>query len=173
MEVIITRRERLKVIGMLVRTTIKENKIPTLWQGFISRMKELDEIAVPECTLGICLSDNDLEYAEDTEFGYIAGRVVKNKNFIPEGMIYHELLEQEVAVFTHCGKLDNLSETYNYIYEQWLPESGYELDDGDEVEWYDSRFKYDSVDSQMDIHIPIRKAEKSDNDIDIFESMNF
>ncbi|RLC58612.1 MAG: hypothetical protein DRH89_00625 [Candidatus Cloacimonadota bacterium] len=76
--------------------------------------------------------------------------------------------KKEVAVFTHEGSLDNLSETYKYIYEEWLPKSGYELADGDEVEWYDSRFKYDSADSQMDIHIPIKKIEKIENELDIF-----
>ena len=169
--VIITQRKPLKVIGMLIRTNMLENKIPKLWDEFIGRMEELNEIAVPECTLGICLAVAVDDISDNTDFGYIAGRVVKNNSFIPDGMIYHELLEQEVAVFTHVGSLDNLSETYNYIYEEWLPESGYELADGDEVEWYDSRFKYDSADSQMDIHIPIKKAEKIENKLDIFEEI--
>ena len=170
-KVIITNREPIKIIGMLIRTNMQENKIPKLWEEFIGRMEELNEIAVPDCTLGICLAVDEDDINDNTEFGYIAGRVVKNNSFIPEGMIYHELLEQEVAVFTHEGSLDNLSETYNYIYEEWLPESGYELADGDEVEWYDSRFKYDSVDSQMDIHIPIKKIEKIENKLDIFEQI--
>ena len=38
-----------------------------------------------------------------------------------------------------------------------LEESDYELAEGDEIEWYDSRFKFGDPESEMDIHIPIKK----------------
>lgn len=157
MKVLITLRQPLKVVGMQIRTTVQENAIQELWTQFIARMAELDEIAVPECSLGIC------SFAEDNEnedsFDYLAARVVKNDQLIPEGMTFLQLPEQQVAVFTHRGSLDNLSGTYDYIYNKWLPESDYDLADAPEIEWYDSRFIFDSQDSQMDIHIPIKPKD--------------
>ncbi len=155
MNVIITERPALKCIGMQLSTRTDENKIPLLWDSFIIRMPELDDVAVPDCSLGICIHDSIKEYDEFTAFDYLAAKVVKNLDVIPQDMIAYEIPATLVAVFTHQGSLDSLAETYEYIYDEWLPQSGYSLADGDELEWYDARFVYDSEDSQMDIHIPI------------------
>ena len=163
MEVIITERGALKVVGMKIHTNIEENRIPQLWNDFIARMDELDKIAVPDCSLGICLNETGSEFQEDSMFYYMVCKVVKDDRVIPSGMEYHEISSQLVAVFTHLGSLDTLSETYDYIYDKWLPESEYKLFTADEIEWYDSRFKFGEKDSQIDIHIPIIKKDKEDD----------
>ncbi len=166
MKVIITERKPLKVVGMKIHTSIKENRIPQLWNDFIVRMDELEKVAVPDCSLGICLNETGTEFHEDSEFDYLACKVVKDDSVIPIGMEYREIPGQLVAVFTHSGSLETLSETYDYIYNEWLPESEYKLIATDEIEWYDSRFKFGEKDSQMDIHIPISKEDKEDNKVD-------
>ncbi len=162
MKVIITEREPLKVVGIKISTNIEENRIPQLWNDFIARMNELDKVAVPECSLGICFNESDMEFKEDSKFSYMACRVVKDDSIIPPGMEYREISAQLVAVFTHYGSMETLSETYDYIYNKWLPESEYEIIAADEIEWYDSRFKFGEKDSQMDIHVPIKKKDKED-----------
>ncbi len=163
MEVIITEREALKVVGMKIHTSIKENRIPQLWNDFIARMDELDKVAVPDCSLGICLNETGSEFQEGSMFYYLVCKVVKDDSIIPHGMEYRELPAQLVAVFTHLGSLETLSETYDFIYDKWLPESEYKMIFADEIEWYDSRFKFGEKESQMDIHIPIIKKDKKDD----------
>ncbi|MBT3754955.1 MAG: AraC family transcriptional regulator [Candidatus Cloacimonetes bacterium] len=165
MKVIITQREALNVVGMRILTTVEESRIPQLWNDFIVRMDELDDVAVPNCSLGICLNDGDSEFLEDSKFNYMVCKVVKDDSTVPDGMEYREISSQLVAVFTHIGSLETLSETYDYIYDKWLPESEYKLITADEIEWYDSRFKFGEDDSQMDIHIPITKKDSDENDI--------
>lgn len=167
MEVIITEREELKVVGMIVQTSVNENKIPDLWNEFIPRLVELETISVPDCTLGICLY-NEEEFQEGDSFAYMAAVVVKDDSIIPQGMEFRIIPKTKVAVFTHEGSLDLLGETYSYIYDEWLPASGYDIADSDELEWYDSRFIFGEDDSQMDIHIPIKDAvdDLSDDEID-------
>jgi len=167
MKVIVTEREPLKVIGMKISTTLKENSIPQLWNDFIARMEELGKTAVPDCSLGVCLNEINKDHDGSEIFEYLACRVVKDDSIIPSGMEYHEIPAQLIAVFTHFGTLDTLGETYGYIYDQWLPKSEYKIIDAAEVEWYDSRFKFGEKDSQMDIHIPI--AKKDDEDIEAEE----
>ncbi|MCK4956111.1 MAG: AraC family transcriptional regulator [Candidatus Cloacimonetes bacterium] len=168
MEVIITEREELKVVGMVIKTKVEDSKIPELWEEFIGRMNELEEVAVPDCSLGICLYEGE-DYKEGEEFSYMVALVVKDDSIIPAGMVYREIPKTKVAVFTHTGPIEELGETYNYIYEEWFPQSAYALAEADEIEWYDSRFKFDEQDSKMDIHIPIKDADHlSDEDIDEF-----
>ncbi|MDP8203213.1 MAG: GyrI-like domain-containing protein [Candidatus Tenebribacter mawsonii] len=163
MKVIITQREALKVVGIRILTTVEENRIPQLWTDFIARMDELGKNAVPDCSLGICFSDNETELLEDSQFNYMACKVVKDDSIVPVGMEYRKISSQLVAVFTHVGSLETLGETYDYIYEKWLPGSEYELVSADEIEWYDSRFNFGEKESQMDIHIPIAKRDNKDN----------
>lgn len=155
MNVLITQRPAMKCIGMQAETSTTDPAVPQLWEAFITRMQELDEIAVPNCSLGIVLRDSIEDEGDETRFIYMAARVVKNFDILPLDMVSYEIPETLVAVFTHKGSLENLGDTYDYIYEQWLPESGYQLGEGDELEWYDARFDYGSEDSEMDIHIPV------------------
>jgi AraC family transcriptional regulator len=173
MEVVILEREALKVVGMKISTTIEENKIPQLWNEFIPRIAELKEVAVPDCSLGICLYEGK-DFEAGAPFSYLAAVVVKDDSVVPEGMIFYEIPATKVAVFTHTGSVENLAETYEYIYEEWLPESGYEIAEADELEWYDTRFKYDDPESQMDIHVPLKPAEEvTDEDLnDFLDTMN-
>lgn len=161
MKVLITEREALNVVGMKIRTNVEEDRIPKLWNDFIARMEELQEVAVPDCSLGICINEVE-EFSENAMFDYLVCKVVKDDSIIPPGMIFRHIKPQLVAVFTHTGSLDTLGETYDYIYNKWLPESDYQIASADEVEWYDTRFKYGEGDSQMDIHIPIEKKEIED-----------
>lgn len=168
MDVVIIDREELKVVGIKIRTTIEENKIPELWNHFVPRMEELKDVAVPDCSLGICLYEGD-GFVEGEEFAYMAAVVVKDDSVIPEGMEFYVIPKSKVAVFTHIGSTDNLAETYNYIYEEWLTHSEYQVAEADELEWYDNRFIYASEDSQMDIHIPLELADDlSDEDLKEF-----
>lgn len=165
MNVIVLDREPMKVVGMVIRTDTTKHEIPELWEKFIPRMEELEANSVPECSLGICLQDSIEENDEFTEFSYLAARVVRDDSLIPEGMEYYEVKGGLTAVFTHEGSLDTLADTYEFIYEKWLEESDYELAEGDELEWYDSRFIYNDPKSKLDIHIPV-KLKKDPSDIE-------
>ncbi|MCF7794180.1 MAG: GyrI-like domain-containing protein [Candidatus Cloacimonetes bacterium] len=153
MKMIITRRQPMKVVGMKIITEPDADAVANLWNQFIHRMNELEKTAVPECSLGICtlLKDGKIEY--------LAARVVKDDSIIPDGMVFTELPEQDVAVFTHVGSMENLAETYDYIYNKWLPDSEFEIMTAPEIEWYDKRFKYNDPESQMDIHIPVKPID--------------
>jgi AraC family transcriptional regulator len=53
--------------------------------------------------------------------------------------------------------LDKLRDTYNFIYQSWLPQSGYELTGGPDFELYDEDFKDFAPDSRFDIYVPIKE----------------
>ncbi len=154
----------MKVVGMKVVTGDNPEEITKLWNKFIARMPELESVAVPDCSLGICRT------LKNGKIEYLAARVVKDDSLVPDGMVFRELPEQLVAVFTHTGSLEDLVNTYDYIYNKWLFENEYEIIEAAEMEWYDKRFKYDDPNSQMDIHIPLKPLEIDEN-IDLIEEI--
>lgn len=161
MEPKIVTKDEFKVIGMECRTTLKDNKIPQLWQDFIKRVGEIPSVCASNICYGICKNDNShLDYknfTEDTVFTEMACIEVDNFDHIPEGMVSRTVPTQKYAVFTHKGDFLKIAQTYAYIYGTWLLKSDCELAGGDDFELYDERFCYENPEkSECDIYIPIK-----------------
>lgn len=156
----IMNREPMRVIGMKIKTNTEELKVPDLWNRFFKRMAEIEDYVVSECSLGVCIGDSFDEKKNITHFEYLACQVIKKEIVdIPSGMVIHTIPGGLYAIFTHQGSVENLSDSYRYIYDEWLEESVYELDERDQFEWYDRRFNFREEDSELDIHIPIRPLQ--------------
>lgn len=148
--------DEFKIIGLSCTTTSTENNekaiIPALWDKFIPRIGEINNFVSSTRTLGLC----EIIENSDDSFTYICCKEVKNFDFIPEGMIAKVVPSSRYAVFTHKGNVENLGETYDYIYGSWLPKSGYEINGvKHDFELYDERFD-NSPSSEMEIYIPIK-----------------
>ena len=131
----------------------QDGEIPQMWDVFNKRFEQIHHIN--DICYGLCFSK--VIGAADGEFEYIAAAEVKDDDNIPEEMVYREVPEYKYAVFTHHGKLDTLGETYDFIYNTWLPQSGLKVHpDKFDMELYDERFILDSDDSVFEIYIAIQ-----------------
>ena len=157
MEPRIIELNEMKAVGMTVRTTVVENKIPNLWDKFMKRTSEIKNVNDKEICLGICFHDEMDGCSEDSMFTYMASKLVDKISDVPDNMLSRELSAETYAVFTHKGALDNLDKTYNKIYAEWLPQCNYKTAEADEFEWYDHRFKFGQEDSEMFIYVPVVK----------------
>jgi len=160
MEPKIVTKEEFKVIGMECKTTLKDNKIPDLWQRFMPRMGEIKNKVNPKVGYGVCRNEGNIcfdSFTDETEFESLACFEVSSFDYVPAGMVTRTIPKNRYAVFTHKGELANLRETYGYIYGTWLPGSGYGLvKEGYDFELYDERFDpADQKNSETDIYIPI------------------
>ncbi len=153
--------DEMTVVGLSSIVSMNCNLIHQLWERFSSREKQIKDIAIPDVALEVSFDTKEIEVEgtekKDYEFFVLVGLAVKNIDDIPEGMTYKKVPAHKYAKFVHKGPISNIMETYNYIYNEWLPKSGHEYDwEACEVEWYDNRFKIDEADSEFDIYIPIK-----------------
>ena len=129
-------------------------EIPNLWMEFIKVSDQIPNKANDMETWGVSY---DMNYAtQPFTFTYFVGFEVTNIKTIPEGMIGHVAPASKYAKFTHYGSLDNLSETYTYIYNVWFPQSGYDMGMGNELELYNKKFNPEGEDSEIFIFIPLQ-----------------
>jgi len=141
-----------KAVGMSYVGKNEAGEIPQMWGVYNERFKEV--AAVNDICFGLCFSS--VEGAAEGEFEYVAATEVVDDKNIPEGMVIREVPEYKYAVFTHYGKLDKLGETYEYIYNTWLPQSSYQVHpDKYDMEVYDERFVIDSDNSAFDIYVAL------------------
>lgn len=148
------------IVGIRGTTTLACNRIPDLWAQFNPLCGQIRDRTIPMHGYGICEVDPDFDmgsFNEHTEYSELVGVEVAGFKDIPAGMTARVLPGGKYAVFTHQGKLESLSLTYDHIWGTWIPCSGCELDLRDDFEFYDERFMgADHEQSEMDIYIPIK-----------------
>ena len=74
---------------------------------------------------------------------------------IPLNMISHIVPESKYVTYTHKGLESELGRTYDYLYGQWIRETGNEPK-GYDFEMWDERYKPESVDNEIDIFIALK-----------------
>ncbi len=104
---------------------------------------------------GICYSGTN-ESAEEGAFEYVASFEVERADHLPEGMVVRMIPEQKYAVFEHRGGLETLGQTYNNIYQVWLPQSGLQIAAPFDMEVYTDEFKNFAPDSVFYIYVPVK-----------------
>ena len=141
------------VIGLRYYGKNENQEIKELWDTANRHLNEIHNVS-KDAAYGLCIGPVDPVVGE---FEYIAGLEVSKVENVPEGMVVREVPAQKYAIFTHVGSLDKLRDTYNFIYQTWLPQSGYELTGGPDFELYDEDFKDFAPDSRFYIYVPIKE----------------
>ena len=148
-------KEEFQIIGIEDVGKRENRNTAAIWAKF---QQEITAVSSRDAShsLGIRITTEELQ--KNGEERYIVSNEVSSTEIVPEGMITETIPAQKYAVFTHIGSLINISETYEYIYGDWLVNNTrYErVPWAAEFEWYDQRFSLTSADSELDLYIPIQ-----------------
>ncbi len=80
---------------------------------------------------------------------------VSKQGDVPLNMISHAVTESKYVTYTHKGLESELSRTYDYVYGQWIRETGNEPKDYD-FEIWDERYKPESRDNEIDLFVALK-----------------
>lgn len=124
--------------------------IPKLWQQFRERIIGLADSELGERVGVIGAAD-----APTGRLSYLAGREILS--LVPEssGFDVARIPGGEYAKFTHCGSMQHIAHTMNYIFGSWLPNSGRQLGDGPEFGRYPDTYVPTNDNAEMYIYIPL------------------
>lgn len=96
-----------------------------------------------------------------TEFCTWAAVELSKQELIPDGMDTILLTEGLYAVFIHKGAVDSFHETASYIFETWIPQSGYQVDDRPHFEILGELYLGPmNPESQEEVWIPIKEKSQ-------------
>ena len=144
--------DEFDVVGLQIKTSVeecqKDNKMPELWENFISRADEIKH-RDGENFYGVSITESK----SDCTFKSLASVKVNSTEDIPEGMVLQKVPKAKYAVYTHKGTLADLNTTYGAIMQDLEKKNLQENDIWLEV--YDDRWKGDVEDSEMDIYVSI------------------
>jgi AraC family transcriptional regulator len=147
-----------KLIGKQMTMTLTENKTPVLWRSFMPRRGEIkNRIGTDLYSVQVYGSPADLQHFDaHTPFERWAAVEVTDLAGIPEGMEAFPLAGGLYAVFLYRGTPETFSQTWQYIFFNWLPQSEYELDNRAHFELLGAKYKHNDPESEEEIWIPIR-----------------
>jgi len=149
--------EPKKLLGICFEMSLAENRTGELWRSFMPRLKEI-ETRVGSNLYSLQVYDEDYfqQFDPRCEFEKWALAEVKNFSVIPDEMEPFELPGGLYAVFQHKGMGTDI---FQYIFSEWLPNSGYLLDNRPHFEILGEKYRQRSPDSEEEIWIPVKQKK--------------
>lgn len=145
-----------RLIGKKLEMSFAHNTTFELWRGFMPRRNEIKNARGNDLfSLQIYPVDMDFSDASRT-FEKWAAVAVGSAEKIPDDMNSLVIPQGKYAVFLHSGPASLATVTFGYIFNEWLPASGFTVDNRPHFEILGEKYRNDSVDSEEEVWIPIR-----------------
>lgn len=146
-----------KFVGYRMTMSMAFNKTSELWRSFMPKRREITHIIGNELySMQILPEGYFSNFDPAVEFEKWAVVAVSETGNIPEGMEIITVPKGLYAVFDYKGLPSEGGKFFQYIFGEWLPQSGYALDNRPHFEILGEKYKNDSLDSEEEIWIPIK-----------------
>lgn len=145
-----------KLIGKHIVMSFIENKTFQLWNSFMPRRKEItNSIDSNFYSLEVFPDGHFDNFDPNRSFQKWAAVEVSTFEEIPQGMETLTIPTGLYAVFVHKGPQSEGHKTYHSIFVEWLPNSGYTVDERPHFAVMGDQYKKEDPDSEEEIWIPI------------------
>ncbi len=149
--------EEKKLVGQKVKMNLLNDLTSNLWSGFMSRTREIrNRVGEDFISLQVYPEDYFGTFKPEREFQKWALVPVLDLNNIPKDMEGFVLPSGVFAVFHYKGVSADPS-IFQYIYADWLPKSGYILDNRPHFEVLGAPYSKNDSNSEEEIWIPIKQ----------------
>lgn len=139
------------------------NKTHELWKSFMPFRKQISNNIGPELySIEVYEPLFFNEFDTGREFEKWAAVEVTSHCLVPAGLESFATFGGLYAVFLHHGAASEAPETYKFIFETWLPDSGYIIADRPHFAIMGEKYKDENADSEEEIWIPV-KYKKSES----------
>lgn len=146
-----------KLVGKTMTMSLANNKTTDLWKSFMQSRQQISVMLGSELYSLQVYDDNYFKnFNVSAEFKKWALVEVPNFENIPSGMQPFTLPSGLYAVFLHKGGPAKGREVFQFIFGEWLPNSGYVLDQRPHFEILGDQYKNEHPDAEEEIWIPIR-----------------
>ncbi|MBK9487732.1 MAG: GyrI-like domain-containing protein [Haliscomenobacter sp.] len=145
-----------KLIGKRLKMSFLNDITAELWGSFMPYRKDiLHKIGIDLYSMQIF--ESPPSFKTDATFQKWAAVEVSSFEVVPEGMEAHILAGGLYAVFLHQGPASAFQKTFQFIFDEWLPNSEYTLDHREHFELLGPKYKNNDPSSEEEIWIPIKR----------------
>ena len=146
-----------KLIGKRMKMSFSDNKTYELWQSFMPRRKEIkNNIGAELYSIEIYAPFYFNNFDPNAEFEKWAAVEVTDFKTVPHEMETITLPAGLYAVFVHKSHASTGPKTYRYVFETWVPNSDFLLDNRPHFARMGEKYKNEYPNSEEEIWIPIK-----------------
>ncbi|WP_353138475.1 GyrI-like domain-containing protein [Pseudopedobacter sp.] len=145
-----------KLVGKRLIMSFANYKVTELWKNFMPKRKVITNNLTDDLiSMAIYSTMHFKDFKPTNEFEKWAAMEVTDFDNVPDEMDTFILSGGLYAVFDYKGSSTDNS-VYQYIFNIWLPKSGYILDDRPHFEILGDKYVNDDPASEEEIWIPIK-----------------
>lgn len=142
-----------KLIGFSITTSFNDDKTPVIWKKFMMRRNEiLNRISQQLFSLQIYPN----QFTPDQKFKKYALAEVSDFDHLPQEFESFELNGGKYLVFQYKGKADSGPELFRYIFQTFIPEHHFEIDDKPHFEIFGDDYNPNNDSAEEEIWIPVK-----------------
>jgi AraC family transcriptional regulator len=146
-----------KLVGMRATMSLAGDRTTELWRRFMPRRNEIEGRTDSSFISMQIYGDGPSPLvAPERPFEKWAAVQVANHDHVPEGMEPYTMRGGRYALFLHKGPASTFPETIKFIFVEWLPASGYALDDREHFEVLPADYSPIDPQAEEEVWIPIR-----------------
>mgnify|MGYP000698795964 CR=1 FL=1 len=145
------------LIGMSKSMSYTQDKTKELWQGFGPRIKSISH-KKDNLMYSVNIYPTDFhENSIDPDKRFVKWAAIEvNQKEKQEGLDFLEIESGKYAVFLHKGTADNFRPLMEFIFNDWIPNSEYELDHRPHFEVLRPGYMPDDPNAEEEVWIPIK-----------------
>jgi len=146
-----------RLIGKQLIMSFDNYKVTELWKSFMPKRKEItNNLTNDLISMAVYKPTHFKDFDPANEFEKWAAAEVADFDHVPADMETFTLPGGLYAVFDYKGSSTD-NNVYQYIFDTWLPKSGYILDDRPHFEILGDKYINNDPASEEEIWIPIKK----------------
>ncbi|TBX70068.1 AraC family transcriptional regulator [Flavobacterium silvisoli] len=155
MQPVIKNHSTITLIGKRQAMTFAEDLSVVMWQSFMPRRHEIENI-LGEDLYSVQVYPEEFDFGRHTPFTKWATVRVSESALIPDGMEKLVIPGGLYAVFLYKGIPADAEPFFRFIFTEWLPTSGYVLDNRPHFEILGAKYQHNHPDSEEEVWIPIK-----------------
>lgn len=156
---VIVEQPELILVGLQATMSLAHNTTMQLWQAFGPLRRTILNKSNRGSYSVQCYADDFMTtpFTPETKFVKWAAVAVTTENDIPNQLEVLKIPKGKWAVFPYKGTTRDFGAFAQYIYSQWLPNSGYQLDDRPHYEFMPEDYLGpNNPQSEEEVWIPIK-----------------
>jgi AraC family transcriptional regulator len=147
-----------KFIGQKTTMSLSSDKTQELWKKFMPRRNEVkNQIGIELYSFEIYPKNYFERFSPIYDFVKWAAVQVTDFIDIPQGMESLTVNKGLYAIFLYKGPAKKAFKIYHYIYQSWIPNSTYMLDQRPHIAVMGKKYSNEDFNSEEEICIPIKK----------------
>ena len=145
--------EPKKLIGFSTPTSFQEDKTPIVWRKFMMQRKKINN-RISDKLFSLQIYPEN--FTPNQSFTKYALAEVSDFNNIPSEFENFELNGGRYLVFNYKGKAENGPQIFGYIFQTFIPENNFEIDDRPHFEVFGEDYNSSDENAQEEIWIPVK-----------------